>query len=98
MGHLPDPVSEAIEKEMEAFKAWIRDLKRGSISPTMALELLERAASRLTTISYARGVEDSAKLVVGWRERDWPEGFDRHTAQIIADDFKNRLTPHKDTV
>ena len=29
--------------------------------------------------------ERMRNLVVGWREYDWPEGFDRYTAQLIAD-------------
>ena len=29
--------------------------------------------------------------VVGWREWDWPEGFDRRTAQLIADRVQDHL-------
>ena len=29
-------------------------------------------------------------LIVGWREYDWPEGFDRATAQMIVDHVEKR--------
>lgn len=29
--------------------------------------------------------------VVGWRERDWPEGFCRRTAELIADEVRAAL-------
>lgn len=28
--------------------------------------------------------------VIGWRECDWPEGFCRRTAQLIADNAKEK--------
>lgn len=34
--------------------------------------------------------ESVINLVVGWREYDWPEGFDRGTAQMIADHVTER--------
>jgi hypothetical protein len=29
--------------------------------------------------------------VLGWREHDWPEGFDRRTAEMIADNVRAAL-------
>lgn len=29
--------------------------------------------------------------VEGWRENDWPEGFDRRTAQIMADRITDQI-------
>lgn len=41
----------------------------------------------LTKIYHDLNVENKTirDLVIGWREHDWPEGFDRRTAQMIAD-------------
>lgn len=40
------------------------------------LEQLEAENARLE-LAYLRAV--------GWRERDWPEGFDRRTADLLAE-------------
>lgn len=41
---------------------------------------------------------DARALILGWREIDWPEGFDRRTAEIMAAEMASRLlssaTPH----
>ena len=33
--------------------------------------------------------------VIGWRETDWPEGFDRRTAELIADSVRGVLAADK---
>ena len=30
-------------------------------------------------------------VVLGWRETDWPEGFDRRTAEHMANDLADRI-------
>jgi len=50
-------------------------------------EWIEADAAKLS-----RALEETQKelnelrdTVIGWRERDWPEGFDRRTAELIAE-------------
>jgi len=33
-------------------------------------------------------LNDVINSVIGWRENDWPEGFDRRTAELIAEHVK----------
>lgn len=33
-------------------------------------------------------VGNGREVVVGWREWDWPEGFDRRTAELIAEQYR----------
>lgn len=43
---------------------------------------------RLCALAYAAGArekeEEAIRIMRGWREKDWPEGFDRRTAEILA--------------
>lgn len=39
----------------------------------------------------------AVELFQGWRECDWPEGFDRRTAEIIAADRVPRLRARSDS-
>lgn len=55
-------------------------------------ERLAVVSDQITTTSYQAGVKDVAMIVIGWREKDWPEKFDRYTAQLIADDLEKRLS------
>jgi len=42
--------------------------------------------------SYAdERLEKAAKNVLGWRECDWPQGFDRFTAETMAQDRAGRI-------
>jgi hypothetical protein len=43
----------------------------------------------------ARSLTEAAKIVEGWREADWPEGFDRATAEQMADDRARRIRAAK---
>jgi hypothetical protein len=36
--------------------------------------------------------ESALTIVLGWREIDWPEGFDRRTAELIAEEVRSALT------
>lgn len=45
----------------------------------------------LLSKAYQAGRDEVVGMVVGWREKDWPEKFDRYTAQLIADDLEKRL-------
>lgn len=87
-----DPVSEAIEKEFANTK-----FARGGGAcfeccdyEGMYTDLLS-FAHRIATLSYARGVEDSAMVVDGYRGKG---AFDLRS--IVA--AIRKLTPHKDTV
>lgn len=33
------------------------------------------------------------EVVTGWREYDWPEGFDRRTAELIANRVRMEVNP-----
>lgn len=49
----------------------------------------EQASNDLRTAILAlvaQEREECAKIVIGWRESDWPEGFDRKTAEIVVRD------------
>jgi hypothetical protein len=37
------------------------------------------------------GFDALRSLIIGWREFDWPAGFDRHTAQLIANEVEARF-------
>jgi len=36
-------------------------------------------------------LKDLRQFIIGWREFDWPEGFDRFTALTIADEVEKRF-------
>lgn len=42
-------------------------------------QLMRKAADAIERLDLAY------LRVIGWRERDWPEGFDRRTADLIAE-------------
>lgn len=45
-----------------------------------------------TLFQLVREEIDRARSVVqGWRENDWPEGFDRRTAQIMSDRLADQI-------
>ena len=37
------------------------------------------------TKQFRQAQREILERIVGWRERDWPEGFDRRTAEMFAD-------------
>lgn len=41
-----------------------------------------------------RELERFKEAVLGWRENDWPEGFDRRTAELIAHNAKQAASAH----
>lgn len=42
--------------------------------------------SRLgAALNRAEIAEARLRNVIGWRENDWPEGFDRRTAELVAE-------------
>lgn len=41
--------------------------------------------------ALAARLEEVRLAVVGWRETDWPEGFDRRTAELIAERVQSIL-------
>ena len=62
---------------------------REDYEPEDLVVTFERAADEIERL---RRVEQVLKLtVIGWREWDWPEGFDRRTAGIIADAANKQL-------
>lgn len=50
-----------------------------------ALQLLHEQDAAIAA-AVAAETERCAKIVIGWRESDWPEGFDRRTAEIVCND------------
>lgn len=71
----PDPISEAIEEKLDEF----------NITNEQA-EVLREALHRIATLSYARGVEDSAELI------------NKPGTWSLAEKVRSLLTPNKDTV
>lgn len=52
-------------------------------------EEAQKALDRLVALGWAK-YADVLAPVIGWREYDWPEGFDRRTAELIAEHAKER--------
>lgn len=58
----------------------------------MRVGIPEEIIAEALTQAKEEGAREAESLVVGWREYDWPEGFDRYTAQLIADHLEKRLS------
>ena len=52
-----------------------------------SLQALNAADSSRERVEELQAFKDA---VVGWRENDWPEGFCRRTAEMIAENAKRR--------
>ena len=46
-------------------------------------DYMGRWIREMVKASQAR--REALEAIIGWRERDWPEGFDRRTAEMFAD-------------
>ena len=62
-----------------------------ALSPKQCGETPDSECKRETELDARSLKERAARIVEGWRETDWPEGFDRQTAQIMADDLAWRI-------
>lgn len=49
------------------------------------------SGSPTDTTDVERIIEECALIVLGWRECDWPEGFNRWTAEVMAEDRASRI-------
>lgn len=89
-----DPVSEAIVSKRMELKAVLDDdyrgLRRTSNTNKSRMEILA-LFDEVATLSYARGVEDSARVVDGYR------GTGSYDLRSVVASIRS-LTPHKDTV
>jgi len=65
--------------------AWL-ELAANAANDPIDKQHLQAAAQHL------RRLRDAGKCkVIGWRENDWPEGFDRRTAELIAHEYSAAL-------
>lgn len=90
-------MSDSIEK-LEAALSSILEYWNGSRTDGAmfdALEVIEqRAHEALSLLSEVKAnfaeLEAFRDAVIGWRENDWPEGFSRRTAELVAQNAVDR--------
>lgn len=79
--------------DADAHGKWVRSPQFHIIEDVAEL-MAPRIHTLLTHLSQE--AEERDRFVLGWRERDWQEGFDRKTAQMIAEKYEQRfIRPHQ---
>lgn len=75
--HLPHPgafkVTHFSEADIEALRAAFRKRFNEDVPRTETMMCV-------ASVGYRMALRD----LLGWRENDWPEGFDRRTAEILT--------------